>query len=43
MGKTGKNLWKGGSGYDNYWEVLCGGGASGAYIWVQDMGTDPPV
>ena len=28
---------------DNGGEVLCGGGASGASVWVRDVGSDPPV
>ena len=24
-------------------DILCGSGASSAYIWVRDMGTDPPA
>ena len=43
VGKTGRDFGKGWSGKDNDGEVLCGSGASGAYVWVRDMGTDPPV
>ena len=40
MGKvetTGEAFGEGGSGYENVREILCGGGARGAYVWVQDM------
>ena len=41
MGMTGKAFGEIGSGYENGKEVLCGGGASGASIWVRNVGTDP--
>ena len=41
VGKTGEDFGKGGSRYENNGEVLCGGGASSASIWFQDMGNDP--
>ena len=43
VGKSGEYFGKVGRGQDNGREVLCGGGASGASIWVQNMGTDSPV
>ena len=43
MGMTGKYFGKGGRGEENGGEVLCGGGASGASNWVQDVSTEPPV
>ena len=41
MRTAGEDIGKGGSGEENGGEVLCGGGASGASIWVRDVGTDP--
>ena len=43
MGTAVEDLGKGGSGYENNREVLCGGGAKVACVWVCDVGSDPPV
>ena len=43
MGMDGEDIGKGGSGLENGGDVLCGGGASGANFWVQDMGYETPV
>ena len=41
MGTAGEDLGNGGSGKETGGEVLCGSGASGVPVWVQDMGPDP--
>ena len=43
MGTADKDIGKGGSGQENGGEVLCGGGASSAPFWVQDVSPDPLV
>ena len=43
MGIAGEDFGKGGRGQENCGEVLCGGVESSAYIWVQEVGTEPPV
>ena len=43
MGTTDKKIGKGGSEWEKIREILCGGGASGDFIWFRDVGTDPPV
>ena len=43
MWTTGEVFGKVGSKQENSGYVLCGGGARCAYIWVQDVGTEPPV
>ena len=42
MGISGEYLEKGGMVYEKGGEVLCGGGESGAYVWVRAVVYDPP-
>ena len=42
VGTTGEAFGEVGSGQDNSGEILCGGGASSASVWVKDVGNDPP-
>ena len=42
-GTNGEDFREGGSGYANGGEILCGGGASGASVWVKDVGNEPLV
>ena len=43
IGTDGEDIGKGGSGQENGGEVLCGSGASGAPVWVLDVGPEPLV
>ena len=43
MRTAGEYLGKGGSGYDNGGDVLCGGDASSDPVWVRYVGSDTPV
>ena len=40
---TSEDFGKGGSRLENIREILCGGGARGDSVWVQDVGNDPPL
>ena len=41
VGTTGEYFWEGGSVQKNGGDILCGGGASSASVWVGDVGGDP--
>ena len=42
VGMTGEDFGEGGSGQENGKDILCGGGASSASVWVIDVGNEPP-